>query len=61
MSSKKRPSQSRMWSLGNMSSPKAQWTGKSLYLVSPEGRTLVELTKAQTRNLFVHLQGLYRD
>ena len=58
---KKLPSRCQIWTLGNMSSPKAQWTGKSLYLVSPEGRTLVELTKAQTRTLFVHLQGLYRD
>lgn len=50
------------WKLGTSSeSPKAQWTGEYLYLLSPEGREAMRLTRVQTRSLFVHLQGLYGD
>lgn len=59
---KKPPLRCQVWRLGTCSeSPKAHWTGEYLYLLSPEGQEELRLTRAQTRSLFVHLQGLYRN
>ena len=51
----------QVWRLGNSSAPRAHWTPEYLYFISPESQELLKLTKAQTRRLFVRLQGLYRD
>ena len=57
----KLPTKCHVWRLGSSIEPRIHWTGEALYFISPESQELLKLTKGQTRKLFVHLQGLYKD